>query len=114
MMLKKKKLKSKALEKEDQYFESILAESGWKDVLTEAHKTALQSAAQAHLLKRKKEARVNLRMTSEDVDQIRQLAAREGIGYQTLMVSVLHKFAQGSLVDKSLLDQLTAALKQAV
>ena len=48
----------------------------------------------------KKDKRVNLRMTSKDLEAIKTFAVEEGLPYQTLMSSVLHKFITGRLVDK--------------
>jgi predicted DNA binding CopG/RHH family protein len=40
---------------------------------------------------------VNIRLTSCDLLNIRQIAAYEGLPYQTLIASVLHKYAAGHL-----------------
>ena len=48
----------------------------------------------------KKDKRVNLRLTSKDLEAIKACAVEEGLPYQTLMSSVLHKFVTGRLVDK--------------
>ncbi|MFK5938477.1 MAG: CopG family antitoxin [Sulfurimonas sp.] len=48
----------------------------------------------------KKDKRVNLRMTSKDLEAIKIFAVEEGLPYQTLMSSVLHKFITGRLVDQ--------------
>jgi predicted DNA binding CopG/RHH family protein len=48
----------------------------------------------------KKDKRVNLRMSSKDLEAIKTYAVEEGLPYQTLMSSVLHKFVTGRLVDK--------------
>ncbi len=48
----------------------------------------------------RKNRRVNIRMAGRDVEAIQKRAILEGIPYQTLMASVLHKFAAGRLVDK--------------
>ncbi|MDF1875313.1 hypothetical protein JHD48_06170 [Sulfurimonas sp. SAG-AH-194-I05] len=48
----------------------------------------------------KKDKRVNLRMTSKDLEAIKTYAVEEGLPYQTLMSSILHKFITGRLVDK--------------
>ena len=44
-----------------------------------------------------KDARINIRLTSSDLSNIKQIAAYEGIPYQTLIASVLHKYAAGHL-----------------
>jgi predicted DNA binding CopG/RHH family protein len=48
----------------------------------------------------KKDKRVNLRMSSKDLEAIKTFAVEEGLPYQTLMSSVLHKFITGRLIDK--------------
>ena len=48
----------------------------------------------------KKDKRVNLRMSSKDLEAIKTYAVEEGLPYQTLMSSVLHKFITGRLVDR--------------
>ncbi|ACJ19319.1 hypothetical protein CbuK_2134 [Coxiella burnetii CbuK_Q154] len=44
-----------------------------------------------------KDARINIRISSTDLEQIKQKAAYEGIPYQTLIASILHKYAAGHL-----------------
>ena len=48
----------------------------------------------------KKDKRVNIRMSGKDLDALKTRALEEGIPYQTLMASVLHKYAEGRLVDR--------------
>jgi predicted DNA binding CopG/RHH family protein len=49
----------------------------------------------------RKDTRVNIRISSKDLDAIQKRALEEGIPYQTLIASVLHKFISGRLVDRS-------------
>jgi predicted DNA binding CopG/RHH family protein len=46
-----------------------------------------------------KDKRVNIRISSRDLDDIQARAAEEAIPYQTLMSSVLHKYVTGRLVE---------------
>jgi len=48
----------------------------------------------------KKDMRVNIRMSSKDLEGLKKRALEEGIPYQTLMSSVLHKYVDGRLVEK--------------
>ncbi len=48
----------------------------------------------------KKDARVNIRISKKDLDSLQKKALEEGIPYQTLMASVLHKYLNGRLVEK--------------
>lgn len=49
----------------------------------------------------RKDARVNIRISSRDLDQLKTRALEEGIPYQTLIASILHKYVNGRLVDQS-------------
>lgn len=49
----------------------------------------------------RKDRRVNIRISERDLLSIQQKAIAEGIPYQTLMSSVLHKFVSGRLKDAS-------------
>lgn len=57
-------------------------------------RAALQQAAKNYL---KKTARVNIRISQADLRQLKVRAAEEWLPYQTLMASVLHKYASGRL-----------------
>lgn len=62
-----------------------------------------------------KEARVNLRLNHDDVEKIRQKAKQEGIPYQTLIGSVLHKYATDQLLDEKAVELVVRKLgKKAV
>ncbi len=45
----------------------------------------------------KKDRRINLRLTQKDYHQIQIRAIEEGIPYQTLISSIVHKYLNGSL-----------------
>ena len=47
-----------------------------------------------------KDKRINIRMASRDLDQVQVIAAQEGIPYQTLISSIIHKYVSGYLIDK--------------
>ena len=49
----------------------------------------------------KKDMRVNIRLSKKDLEAIQKRALEEGIPYQTLMGSILHKYADGRLVDRA-------------
>jgi predicted DNA binding CopG/RHH family protein len=49
----------------------------------------------------KKDARINIRLSSRDLRSLQARALQEGIPYQTLVSSILHKYVHGRLVDKS-------------
>lgn len=46
-----------------------------------------------------KNRRVNIRISAMDLEGMQARAAEEGLPYQTLIASVLHKYASGRLVE---------------
>ena len=48
-----------------------------------------------------KDQRINIRLSSGDLQAIRTRALQAGIPYQTLISSVLHQFANGDLQQRS-------------
>ena len=54
----------------------------------------LREAASNYL---KKEARINIRLSVSDLERIKEIAAYEGLPYQTLIGSILHKYSAGHL-----------------
>jgi predicted DNA binding CopG/RHH family protein len=49
----------------------------------------------------RKDKRVNIRISEKDLIDIQKRAMEEGLPYQTLMSSILHKYVTGRLVDKN-------------
>ena len=56
----------------------------------------LQAAAEETF---KKDKRINIRISSRDLESLQRRALEEGIPYQTLVSSVLHKYVSGGLHD---------------
>ncbi len=48
----------------------------------------------------KKDKRVNIRISQKDLMAIQKKALEEGIPYQTLISSILHKYISGRLAEK--------------
>jgi predicted DNA binding CopG/RHH family protein len=63
----------------------------------EAVITRLKAAAANTL---RKDRRVNIRITGVDLVALQNIALEEGIPYQTLMASILHKYVTGRLVER--------------
>ncbi len=45
----------------------------------------------------KKKRNINIRISEQDLEAIKLRAAREGLPYQTLIGSIIHKYAAGHL-----------------
>jgi predicted DNA binding CopG/RHH family protein len=61
----------------------------------QAAKQAAMQAARRYL---RKDARVNIRLSTADLEMLKRRAAEEGLPYQSLIASVLHKYVSGSAV----------------
>lgn len=83
---------------EKELLESYEADE-WQPVdnLTEA-KEAYSEYARATF---KKDKRINIRISGKDLEAIQKRALEEGLPYQTLISSILHKFVSGRLVERS-------------
>jgi len=53
----------------------------------------------------KKDKRVNIRVSSMVLDELQARAAEDGIPYQTLISSILHRFATGRFIEKPRQDK---------
>ena len=58
--------------------------------------TAKQTAVQAARRYLRKDARVNIRLSIADLDMLKRRAAEEGLPYQSLIASILHKYVSGN------------------
>ncbi len=45
----------------------------------------------------RKDARINIRVSTADLQMLKRRAAEEGLAYQSLIASILHKFASGRI-----------------
>ncbi|MEA2015317.1 MAG: antitoxin [Actinomycetota bacterium] len=63
------------------------------------------------LEKSSKKKVVTLRLNEKDLDQIKSIAKNEGIPYQTLISSILHKFVNDRFVDRNEVFKISELLK---
>jgi predicted DNA binding CopG/RHH family protein len=91
-----KKLK---LDKEEQDLVESFERGEWRSVPNfEREKKEYQQIAAATF---RKDRRVNIRISSKDLQGIQKRALEEGVPYQTLISSILHKYLAGSLIERS-------------
>jgi predicted DNA binding CopG/RHH family protein len=71
----------------------------WKPVpkIKEMRKNVQQAAA--NYLRRKKEERISIRIFREDLERFKARALDEGLPYQTLVTSILHKYITGKFTE---------------
>ena len=95
------KLSKKAFEpidKEESDLMKSLETDEWRPVkdFKQQKKTAVEAARNTL----RKDKRINLRLSQKDYHQIQIKAIEEGIPYQTLISSIIHKYLNGSLASK--------------
>ena len=90
----------KRLNREEQRLLAAFERGELKSVITSA--AALRRYQEYARATLGKPQRVNIRLSAQTLAGIRSRAAEEGMPYQTLMASVLHKYMAGRLVDKRL------------
>lgn len=90
-MKKKNDLK---LTKEEKEILESLNKDEWVSEFDNVTKEKYREAA-AHTLTKGK--RINIRMNSRDLKRLKVKAAQEGMQYQTLISSILHKYLSGDL-----------------
>ena len=86
--------------KTDAYEADLLAafdKGALKSVATKAELSRFKAAARATAVKNK---RVNIRLSSGDLQDIQVKALEQGMPYQTLIASVLHKYVTGRLAER--------------
>jgi predicted DNA binding CopG/RHH family protein len=86
------------LDNEERKIMKSLETDNWKSVNDiESWKTVLSKAATSTLTK---DQRMNIRITKNDLDGIKIKAIEEGIPYQTLIASIIHKYVTGRFMEK--------------
>ena len=86
------------LSKEEKEILASYERGEWVSVKTPKKVASYREAARRTFAKDK---RVNIRISGKDLEMIQERALIEGIPYQTLMSSVLHKYVTGRLIDRS-------------
>lgn len=82
-----------SLDKDEKSLSASFERGEWKSIKNLSKEKAKAQKAAANYLR--KGARINIRISAVDLQQIKQKAAQEGLPYQTLIASVLHKYAAG-------------------
>ena len=86
------------LDKDEQEILESFERGEWKSV--QNVKSEIMKHQQYARKTLKKDKRVNIRISSKVLEEIQALAAENGIPYQTLMSSILHRYVSGYLIEK--------------
>ena len=93
----KKTLTKLQLDTEEQEIEDALPDDWEKLAFSKNQDEELAFAKKAAGNYLRKDATINIRLTSRDIEGLRRLATREGLPYQTLIASILHKYVNNYL-----------------
>ena len=74
-------------------------EGQWESIGNLDNKRKEYSSYASNALKKNK--RINIRLNEKDLELIQNIAVDEGIPYQTLISSLLHKYVNGKLIEKT-------------
>jgi len=78
---------------------TVVEQGEWRSVKNlEKERARYQGYARATF---KKDRRINIRLSQKDLEALQALALEEGLPYQTLIASILHKYVAGSLMERS-------------
>jgi predicted DNA binding CopG/RHH family protein len=81
-------------------FEQSIEETAEKFIpVTDAEKAEIETI----IASANKTRNINIRISAYDMEKVKQKSAAEGLPYQTLISSVIHKYITGKLVDEQVI-----------
>jgi predicted DNA binding CopG/RHH family protein len=89
-------MKKYSLDKEEESILDAIESGKWE--MVRSKKSELQYYAHIARNTLRKNSRMNIRISKTDLSRIKARAAEEGIPYQTLVASIIHKYVSGSLI----------------
>ena len=89
-------MKKYKIDKEESEILDAIENDQWE--LVKPKKAELDYYAEIARNTFRKDQRMNIRISRADLNRIKAKAAEEGVPYQTLVASLIHKYASGSLL----------------
>ena len=89
-------MKKRSMDKEEQEILDAIESGRWE--LVRPKKSELTRYAEIAKNTFQKSERMNIRISKGDLNRIRAKAAEEGIPYQTLVASIIHKYVSGGRI----------------
>jgi len=89
-------MKKHKIDTEEQKILDAIENDHWE--LVKPKKVELEHYAEIARNTFRKDQRMNIRISQADLNRIKAKAAEEGVPYQTLVASIIHKYASGSLL----------------
>ena len=84
------------LTKEEKELVNSIELGEWRATTAKSELRKYRDAARQMM---KKDARLNIRISSHDLENLQKKAMEEGLPYQTFVSSLLHKYVAGRLVE---------------
>ena len=91
-------MKDVKLDKEEKQLLKAIEAGEFESILTKKRRAELVAAAKDTV---RKDKRINIRISNRDLKAVQLKASEEGIPYQTLVSSIIHKYISGTLKDIS-------------
>jgi predicted DNA binding CopG/RHH family protein len=91
-------MKNKKLNPDDQEILEAFEAGEFESDFNEERRTQLAKLAEETI---RKDKRINIRISSRDLEALQRRAIEEGLPYQSLVSSVLHKYVSGGFKDIS-------------
>ncbi|BBB22572.1 conserved hypothetical protein [Abyssogena phaseoliformis symbiont OG214] len=88
------------LDKEEQELQKSLESGQWESVDNLDNEIAKHRLIAKNTLK--KDQRINIRLSTNDLEALKTNAVELGLPYQTLVSSVLHQYVSGRLMQKDI------------
>ncbi|WP_372783929.1 CopG family antitoxin [Litorivivens sp.] len=89
-------MRKKKLPKDEQELLEAVEAGEFQSDLTDTRREELRAFANNTF---KKDKRINIRISNKDLLAVQAKASQQGIPYQTLISSIIHKYISGSLKD---------------
>lgn len=102
----KLRIENVELDEYEKGIEETLTSGAWTESPPEEVKRLQELAKSAP-----KEARVTFRVNADDLELLKVRALQEGMGYQTYLTSLIHKFVTEQFYPRSVLDQILEMLR---
>jgi len=96
-------MKNKKLNPEDQEMLEAFEAGEFVSDFKNERRTQLAKLAEETI---RKDKRINIRISSRDLEALQRRAIEEGVPYQSLVSSVLHKYVSGGFKDISAIKAL--------
>ena len=92
-------MKDYELDQEEQNLLQSLENNEWESVENLQDEIKVHQDIAKNTLK--KDKRINIRLSSNDLEALKTNAVELGLPYQTLVSSILHQYASGRLIQKT-------------